>query len=152
MYMLIENEIHRYVKVYSVSVLEGCQVRFLAKIPDVVGLSSFRLFERQMSMPKLMKRQTTKDGDLQVKILLKAIRRLPECAVLVDHSCYYVCLAGSPIYRSAILLNNKAVQIRNVKFTSEGHFEVEASGVKFEHLTTKRISDPLACLFLTVLR
>lgn len=152
-YMLIENEIHQYVKVYSVMMLDGWQVKFLSKIPDVVGLSGFQLLERQMAMPKMLKRNPPKARDLQAQILLKAIRKLPECVLLVDHSSYYLCIAGSPIYRSPVLLNNKAVQIKQVKFAVEGQFEVEATGdVKFEHLIIKRISDPLACIFLAVLR
>lgn len=152
-YMLIENEIHCYVKVYAVNILEGCQVRLLAKIPDVVGFHTHRLIQKQQAAPKLLKRPVPRYNDLQAQVLLKALGRLPEFVVVVDHSSYCVCLAGTPVYRAPVLLHNKVVQMRQVVFTTEDRFEVvTADGVKFEQLTLKQISDPMACLFLSVLR
>jgi hypothetical protein len=113
-----------------VMMMEGCQVKFLAKIPDVVGMAGFNLFERHISLPRLINihKKSLRNRDLQVQILLKAIKQLPEFVTMVDHSSYYICINGKPIYRAPVLLNNKVVQVKEARFTSEGQFEVVVSG------------------------
>lgn len=69
----------RCVKVYSVRVLGGCAVRLLVRVNEVVGMAGWDLVDREVKVPKLVNvhRLNPKNRELQVEILLKAIKRLP---------------------------------------------------------------------------
>lgn len=67
-YLLIQSDSQKYVKVYSIQILGGCQVKLLVKIPDVVGLSGFNLFDKDVHIPKILSvhRLNPKNRELQV--------------------------------------------------------------------------------------
>lgn len=70
---------------------------------------------------------------------------------MVDHSNYYICLNGSIVYRMAILLNNKAVQIKKANFISKSKVQLESlANIMFEYLIINGISHPLVCILMKI--
>ena len=120
--MRMQSDTERYVKVYSVKLLDGFQVKFVVKIPNVITISGFNLMDSTVKVPKLVDvhRLNPKNKDLQVQLLLKAINGLPEYALLVDNSSYNICLGGTIIFRGAILVQDKPVHINSAEIVSHG--------------------------------